>query len=46
MFIDRCNIDFIKVLSKDFMNQKLVKSVLRLNKPVYDCEGHIGVKNH
>ena len=25
----------MKVLNKDFMNQKLAKSVLRLNKPTY-----------
>tara|TARA_B100000780_G_C20767978_1_gene304963 strand:- start:45 stop:284 length:240 start_codon:yes stop_codon:yes gene_type:complete len=49
MFIDKYNIDFIKVLSKDFMNQKLVKSVLRLNKPTYLSIGIFStqeVKNH
>ena len=49
MLNDKYNIDFIKVLSKDFMNPKLVKSVLRLNKPTYLSIGIFltqEVKNH
>jgi sialic acid synthase SpsE len=44
MFIDKCNVDFIKVLSKDFMNQKLVKSISKLNKPTYLSIGNFSTQ--